>query len=931
MSLLSVVRTEYSFGKVFGQIDKVIAACGWAEFIMVRDQNTWSHVPFHTACVKAGKVPLLAVEIGVCDDLFTSKSKTPDMWATFCAINDAGLLELYQLMHTAYTFKYYQPRISFDDFLSVSKNIRVIIQNSPHIGRAAGLKGVWLEGSPTSYKINQLAAIKHKIPLIAVSDNYYPKETDKRTYEVFSRFHESKTTALHILSPEELRLAMPGMPESAFEPAWAQFVKGVEVHLPKAENVRVESKKSLLQLCTEGAKKRSINLKDKVYAARLKRELDLIKEKDFADYFFLVADLCIEAKKVMLVGPARGSSAGSLACYLMGITEVDPIPHKLMFERFIDITRADLPDIDIDFPDKDWCFRYLADKYGADNVAHIGTVLRYQAKSAITDVGKALDIPAYELNDVKGAVIERSGGDARAAFCLKDTFESLDIGKALVAKYPAIMIASDLEEHAKSSGIHAAGIIVCNAPVSNYCGVNEERVACIDKKDAEKINILKIDALGLRTLLILQDVLEQLGEPNEFLYNLGLEDEAAFAVLNQGRFAGIFQFEGFALKSLTKQMGVKEFNDIVSITSLARPGPLHCGAAGDYVARRTGKEGVRHLHPALEPYTRDTLGVVIYQEQVMAIVKEVGDFSWEDTSSIRKAMSKTLGDEYFAQYIEKFVEGCFKKGIKKPEALDIWKNICTMGSWAFNLSHGVSYGLVSYWCCYMKAHYPLEFAAATLRNLKEEDQAVKILRELVKEGFEYIAFDPELSMVNWSVQDGKLVGGWLGVKGVGQKKAEIMVMKMREKASLTVAEQKLAYGPEVLWSNIFECEDKFGHYYSDHEVAGLAMAPSYIVDVNKDGEYIIICKLREKNLRDMNEYGSVVKRGGRIIKHNNLWLNMSVEDDTDSILVTIPRFLYEELGKPIVEDGRLGDFYMFRGKLQGGWRKLIVDKVRKMS
>jgi DNA polymerase III alpha subunit len=929
-SSLDKVRTEYSFGQVFGQLNKVIAACT-SDKILICDRNTWGHVPFFEACKKAGKMPLLGVEIGVVSDLFTSKSKTPDMWASFIARNNEGLEELYQLVATSNKFKYYQPRISFDDLHGVSKNISIIVQNSAHTARVSTIKNLWLEASPASYRVSMLAAAKHGLPLITVSDNYYPRESDRIAYEVFSRFPENKTTPMYILSPSEMRRAMPGLPEAAFEKAWDKLTKGIDVQLPKAENVRVTSKKTMEQLCAIGAKQRGINLKDKVYAARLKRELDLIKSKGFQDYFFLVADLCVEAKKVMLVGPARGSSAGSLACYLMGITEVDPIPHGLMFERFIDITRADLPDIDIDFPDKDWCFKYLGNKYGVDNVAHIGTVLRYQAKSAIADVGKALKVPEWELKDVKGAVIERSGGDARAAFCIRDTFESLDIGKKLIQNYPNMIIAADLEEHAKSSGIHAAGIIVCNDAVSKYCGLTEEGVACIDKKDAEKINILKIDALGLRTLLILQDVLEQIGEKNEFIYTLPLDDESAFKVLNDGRFAGIFQFEGFALKSLTKQMGVREFNDIVSITSLARPGPLHCGAANDFVGRRSGRDEVKHMHPALEPYTRDTLGVIIYQEQVMAICRNVGEFSWEDTSSIRKAMSKSLGEEYFNKYIEKFQVGAAKLGIKKAEALEIWNTMCTFGSWAFNLSHGVSYGLVSYWCCWMKAHYPLEFAAATLRNLKDEDQAVKMLRELVKEGFEYIPFDPKLSDINWSVQDGKLVGGWLGVKGVGESKAKLLKAKMEEGLPLTAAEQKFAYSPVVLWADIFECERRFGHYYADYEANGLSMPVSQIVDVNTDGEYIIICKLKEKNLRDMNEYGSVAKRGGKIVKNNNLWLNMSVEDDTDSILATVPRGIYEELGKPIVESGKIGDWYMFRGKLQGGWRKLIIDKVKRLT
>jgi len=929
--MLDKVRTEHSFGVVYGQLSKVLAACTGTHVLMA-DSNTWGHIPFYAACKKAGKAPLLGVVIGVVDDVFTNKDRSPALWATVVAVNDEGLKELYALVSMSHTFFYYQPRIGLDDLLSVNpKNIRLILQNSPVLARVKPAKNIWVGVSPSDYRWSVPAAVKQGLQQIAISDNYFPRPEHRRAYEILVRSPDTKTTPMHILNYEELRAEMAGVSDAAFEPAWKAFCKDVNVSLPKAENIHIKSKKTLRQFCIEGAKRKGINLKDKVYAARMEHELKMIHEKKFEDYFFLVNDLCVAAKQQMLVGPARGSSAGSLVCYLMDITEVNPIPHKLLFERFIDITRADLPDIDIDFPDKEWVFKYLQDKYGEENVAHIGTILRYQAKSAITDVGKSLRIPEWELKNVKDAVIERSGGDARAAFCIRDTFESLDVGKALLEKYPAMMIAADLEEHAKSSGIHAAGIVVCNEPVKTYCGVNADHVAQLDKIDAEKINLLKIDALGLRTLSILQDTIEQLGKPNEFLYELPLEDEAAFEILTVGKYAGIFQFEGYALKSLTAQMGVHMFEDIVSITSLARPGPLHNGAANEFVQRRIGKEEVSYMHPMLEPFLKDTFGTMVYQEQIMAICHGVGKFSWEDTTAIRKAMSKSMGKEFFNQYIEKFIVGAKAHGIDRETAVDIWNHMSTHGSWSFNKSHGVSYGLISYWCAYLKAHHPLEFAAATLRNLKDADQAIKVLRELVKEGYEYIPFDPALSDINWSVQEGKLVGGWLGVKGVGEKKAVGLMNKIKNGFELTAAEKRMVENPEVAWADLFPAERMFGEMYQDYLAAGLSMPVSYIVDVNADGEYIIIGEIKALNQRDANEYGSVAKRGGRIVKNNSLWLNMFVDDDTGSIIVTIPRATYAEMGKPLVEAGSIGHWYMFRGKLSGGWRKLTVTKLKRLA
>jgi hypothetical protein len=206
-----------------------------------------------------------------------------------------------------------------------------------------------------------------------------------------------------------------------------------------------------------------------------------------------------------------------------------------------------------------------------------------------------------------------------------------------------------------------------------------------------------------------------------------------------------------------------------------------------------------------------------------------------------------------------------------------------------------------------------------------------MLREIVKEGVEYIPFDSKLSALNWSVQDGKLVGGWLGVRGVGEKKAVGLMKKLADGSALTAAEQKFVDEPVVAWTDLFPAERMFGHLYTDYEANNLSMPVSYIDNVQDDGEYLVIGRVMERNQRDANEYGSVVKRGGRIIKNNNLWLNLFLEDDTGSIIATIPRASYDALGKPIVEGWAIGDWGLFKGKVQNGWRKLTIEKVRKLS
>jgi DNA-directed DNA polymerase III PolC len=661
----------------------------------------------------------------------------------------------------------------------------------------------------------------------------------------------------------------------------------------------------------------------------------MIQTKQFEDYFFLVGDLVRWAKERMLVGPARGSSAGSLVCYLLSITDVDPIVHDLMFERFIDITRADLPDIDIDFQDtrRELVIEYLRGKYGADQVGRIGTVARLKAKSAIGDVSKELGIPPWEVRDVQDAVIERSTGDARAQFCVADALESLEIGKALVAKYPNILIAAKLEGHAQHTGKHAAGVMVTNTPVVDYCSIDNSGTAQIDKKDAEVLNLLKIDALGLTTLSVIQDCLDQIGKDRDWLVNYPLTDEAAFEVLNQERYSGIFQFEGYALQSLCRQMKVKSFDDLQVIGALARPGPLHCGAATEFISRRRGDEKITHMHPLAEPITRGTYGIVIYQEQVMAMGRAIGNLSWEDVSELRKAMSKSLGEEFFNRYWVKFEAGAAANGISSSEARRIWDKMCTFGSWAFNKSHSVSYGLISYWCCVLKAYYPLEFAAAALRHVNNHETGIRILRDVVREGHEYKAVDVDKSQATWAVVDGVLLGGLTNIKGLGAKKVADILARRADGRQLLPGQRKLLSEAHTPYDDIFTGERRFGDLYKNprkhHVTSGKVW---YIADIADAGDYVFLGKISEKNLRDLNEYGNLVKRGMRVIKTNPLFLNMTIEDDTGSIICKVGRFEYNKWGKPLIEKAKIGDWFMWKGRIkEDGWRMVMVERWRCME
>jgi DNA-directed DNA polymerase III PolC len=930
-------RTEYSFRKAYGPINNLIDMADKA--MGIADQGTWGHVAFNNACKKKNIKPIFGVEIAVVEDAKDRSRQTTNMMA-FIAKNNSGLSEIYELVTKSTDREnfYYFPRISYSDLFDISDNVIILSGTHPEWGLLplARKSDLYIEINPMSSRKSLQFCEEKGFKPVATSDNYYPKVGDKKAYEVLVGMNRmERTKPMHVLNEYELKDAVPWIPDEAINNTY-KIAEMCNVDLPVAQMISFTPEKTLEQMCIDGAPERNIDLKDPVYRDRLRREIDMIASKKFEDYFYVIADMINYAKKHMLVGPARGSSAGSLVCYLTGITDIDPLKFDLLFERFIDVTREDLPDIDIDFQDdrREMVFQYLRDKYGAEKVAHLGTVSRYKAKSTITEVAKELGVPAWEVNDLKGSIIERSSGDARAAMCILDTFNDLEIGRKVLEKYPQMKIAEKMENHARHSGVHAAGIIVTEDPVSKYCSVSAQSGAAqIDKKDAEELNLLKIDALGLRTLSVLQDVLDQVGWEREKLVRFPLDDEESFKVLNKEKYAGIFQFEGYALQSVTRQMKISNFEDICSITALSRPGPLVSGGTTQFIKKKTGVEPVYYIHEMTKESTEVTYGIFVYQEQVMKVAREVGKLSWEEVSQLRRAMSKSLGEEFFDRYWKRFKVGAEENGLDEKKSREIWDSINTMGSMAFNRSHAIAYAMVSYWCCVLKARFPLEFAAACLRNVKDDDQGIKLLREVVREGLGYKPYDKYKSGLNWSVQDGELIGGLIGIKGIGPKLAEDIINRRELKQPLTPRQNNLLDNGETPFDDIFECDRKFGHIKKD-PLAHNIKSPIIDIDTleaDSPGTYVFFGKLKEKNLRDLNETVNLAKRGGRRAETHNLWLNMTFEDDTGPIISTVDRFKYPKIGKPIVEDGRIGDWYLIKGVLRKGFRKIYVEKLRKLS
>lgn len=932
------IRTEFSFKNehTYGRIDDILFAENGTGSLGIADVNgTYGFIQFEKQCLKKGIKPIFGVRLMVVKDEMAKSRSAFGPTYIFLAKNEAGYHEINKLVKKAYDRFYYKPFILISDMLKISQDVFVIAEVFETPDRLD-----YIALTTTTPRM----MLEWDIPKVAINNNFYPTPIDKDKYELLcgARKHgegwrflfTNQTYPMHILStPEWYRLWKV---DEAIENTH-KIASECNVTIPSATMVRFPDKKvDIRTLCLVGAAQKGVDLDDPVYKARFERELEIIIEKDYVDYFLVVSDMIKFAKRRMLVGPSRGSCAGSLVCYLMDITTIDPIPHGLVFERFIDLNRHDLPDIDIDFPDnkRQDVIKYLIDKYHDSNVCHIANINRLKAKSAIGNTGMALSIPYADVEAVKESIVDRSGGDARAAMAARDTLESTEVGKQFMSKYPAMSAAFDLEMHATHTGKHAGGIIVSNDEITKYCGMNtKDGCVMMDKKDAELKNLLKIDVLGLRTLSILEEAAELAGFDYHDYYEMPLDIAKTFTAFNEMRLSGIFQFEGQAMMMLCKEMGVHSFDDIVAITALARPGPLHSGGANQFVKRKNGSEPVKYIsqHPIYIEETRDTYGVIIYQEQLMNLCRKLGKMSWEEVSDIRRAASRTLGKEFFDQYRNSFLKGTRDNGISDEEAIEIWENMMTFGSWGMNKSHTVAYGLISYWCAFMKTHYPLEFAAATMNHTKSHEAGLKVLRDFVEnDGIEYIDVDPDESELRWTIKDGKLLGSLTNIEGLGEKQAKEIIKARKTGKPLSNSQYKKLISASTPYEILYPTQHWWGDYYQRPWKYNLPYAPTYIKDIEQPGEYILLGLAKQKDLRDLNEYNELVKRGGRVLTEHDKYLRVVIEDDTGQILTKIDRYKYLEMNGPEWVDKIVTGktWLIMKAELKpGGWRVMNINAI----
>jgi DNA polymerase III alpha subunit len=928
------IKTEYSFGAVFGRVDDIVKKVStMADYAGIADLgNTFGHVAWDKACRKYGVKPIFGVQLPIVKTLEKDKKKKayyPHCWITLIARNNLGLQELYRLVDLAHQQFYYRPRLSYEQINKTSSDVLVLGDLDLTKYFPSGIYH-------RAISVSTPFAARSYCPEVPLIDNYFINASDKQVYESFAdkRKLERKTTLMHIPTKEEWVLKRG----EAGDFSQLAFLSSLcNATLSSAPMVEANIEQSLEELCEIGHHKTTGPIWSIEDEKRYRKELQIIKEKNFQDYFLIVADLVAYAKTKMLVGPARGSAAGSLICYFLGITEIDPIKYKLSFERFIDANRLDLPDIDIDFQDdkRHLLFSYLKKKYGEENVAQIANINRLKPKSALNRIAKALSIPLGDVEEIKIMTDN-----------LQDTFQNSDIGKAFLEKYPAMRAAAKAEGHASHMGIHAAGVLVCPEPTTNYCGINSrdgKRIAMIDKREAEALSLLKIDVLGLRTLSIIAETCDDINKEYNWIYQLPRDDKKTFHVFNSHRFEGIFQFEGEAIRKLAMRMPFESIEDIAALSALGRPGPLESGAAWDYVHARAGRKPIKWIseHPAIQSITSETYGVIVYQEQVMRIVREVGKFSWAQVNEARKAIGKKKPEE-LKRLGQMFIDGCLDQNLKGLHAAHIWKQIETFGGYAFNKSHAISYGLISYICAYLKAHHPLEFTKACLNHAKDDNSALRILRDAVEnDGIFYCYFSHKRSMQKWSIshpinistmKEKILLGGFLSIKGIGPAAANKIVKLRKEGKELPPGIQKHLNADISSFKYLYPAQELYGEYYDNPQSVNLNYSCAPIVKIKETGKYNIVGKLIKKDVRDSNEPSRVMKRGGEYESGQTSWLNLTLQDDTGVIMVQIRKQDYHRLGRLIAETGKEDeDWYLVHGEKITGYNLLFAINIMKIT
>ncbi|MGB9694767.1 MAG: DNA polymerase III subunit alpha [Caldisericaceae bacterium] len=819
------LHTEYSLLDGLNKINLLaerIKELGMDSVAITDHGSMYGVVDFYSTMKKANIKPIIGVETYVAPNGIEVKDRESDRFhLILLAKNNEGYRNLLKIVSKSYIDGfYYKPRVDYKILEQYHENL--IAMSSCIQGEIAQkiLKATKKEAKEALYRYldifgkgnfflevqnhgieDEFKVIKgmlelskdEGIPLVATNDAHYLTKEDAKAHDILlcvqtlsnvddperMRF---ETQEFYVKSEQEMREAFKEMPDAVDNTQIVKDMCNVEMdfstyHLPHftedgKEWNQEENNKLLEQLTFAGLKELyKDNLEELEKRARF--ELDVIEKMGFTDYFLIVQDFINWAKKNNIpVGPGRGSAAGSIVSYSLHITEIDPIKYQLFFERFLNPERISMPDIDIDFSDRgrDKVIEYVRNKYGEDHVAQVATFGRMEARAVIRDVGRALGFTYGEMDRFAKLIpMGMSLGDAISTIAdLKSSSQD--------PKYKELFeISLKLEGVVRNFSTHAAGIVIGDAPLTEYVPLQKDKdnsiIAQFDKDVVEHIGLLKMDFLGLKNLTIMQDTVESLRKTgiDIDLRTIPENDEATFAMLKQGDSVGVFQLESSGMRKVLKGVQPESIDDLTAVVSLYRPGTIKAGGIDDYINRKKGVTKVKYPHPSLEPILKGTYGIIVYQEQVMQIANTLAGYTLAEADTLRKAIGKKIPEIMQAQR-GTFVEKAMQKGISKNIAEDVFNLIEYFAGYGFNKAHAVCYATIAYRTAYLKAHYPREYFTAILNSyIDNQDKLTQILYEIKSKGINILPPDINKSDVYFKVENESIRFGLLVIKNVGEK------------------------------------------------------------------------------------------------------------------------------------------------------------------
>ena len=806
--------------------------------------NMFAAIEFYEKCAAAGIKPLIGAEVYVAPgsrlvkEVANGQEGITNFHLILLCENLQGYRNLSRLVSAGFKEGfYYRPRVDKELLAECSEGLIVLsaclkgelayLCGRNRMEDAAAVARWYAEIFPGSYYIEiqentledqviangRLMEIARKLslPLAATNDCHYLNRDDARAHEVLLCIQTGKTmndASRMRFSADEFYFKSPGEMAEAFHYAPEAVANTVKIaercnleldfktyHFPEFQKPEDKPLDDLLEEeATTGLKERlkAIRLKDPefgdsqeaAYFDRLRQELACIREMKFPGYFLIVADFINWAKKKGIpVGPGRGSAAGSLVAYAIRITDIDPIPYNLLFERFLNPERISMPDIDVDFCQdrREEVIQYVADKYGRDKVCQIITFGTMAARGVIRDVGRALDMPYGEVDKIAKLVPEILGISLEKALLQEPKLNEMADTDPRVREL--LDIALRLEGLARHASTHAAGVVVAPRIMEEFCPVYKDQkngsiTTQYSMKYVEKIGLVKFDFLGLKNLTVIDNAVKLIrsgANPGFDIAVLRDDDQETYKLLQSGNTTGVFQLESSGMQGLLVKLRPSCFEDIIAVVALYRPGPLGSGMVDDFIDRKHGRKRVIFDLPQLEPILRDTYGVIVYQEQVMQIARTLAGYSLGGADLLRRAMGKK-DLAAMAKEKDKFLAGAKGEGIERRKAEAIFDLMAKFAEYGFNKSHSAAYAMVAYQTAYLKAHYPVEFMAALLtEDMGNTDKVVKNIADCREMGIEVLPPDINASDLSFRVLGNSIRFGLGAVKNVGESAIEAIL------------------------------------------------------------------------------------------------------------------------------------------------------------